>query len=450
MAYKGKSLDVLKKSDPGGFKARIAHLIATGNSAAVPTKYLPAGAGKILQQRNLKARLDSPVTPGSSLTNRDLAHEAASTIQTTYQPQEQAMNAQEGQLVNQRANLPQYYQNYLGVLKGAQTQAGADAARTGANIAALGASAQQAATTQDASVLARMQQDAQSRGATVDPSLAANAANAASSSRSVADAQAGTANLLGLAQQGLLRMTEAGAGLAQQEGIGKLNAQQSQLAQQNTALKREEGLANQAYRTKRRSDEVTSVATSSLAGVNAAAKAAGVEQGAKRVSIAQQNADTAAKRAASAGQPSTVAKPPSNYTGSPADWNALSRSARDAYVKAHPTGKGTSKTNTKDQYGNTPLQRRSAASAYKKALRIGRVIGGNDPSQILLALTQKFPSVDDTILAGAAQEAALGHIGPKTAAHLKRRGVKGRPLAPSSQQTTGGGASTYDKGASPG
>jgi hypothetical protein len=81
MAYKGPKL-----ADLHGAKraARIKELLGNpGTRKLVPTADLPAS---YRQQRNLNARLNSPIVQGSSTTQRDLAHSREAAVTTQFGP----------------------------------------------------------------------------------------------------------------------------------------------------------------------------------------------------------------------------------------------------------------------------------------------------------------------------------------------------------------------------
>lgn len=127
--------------------------------------------------------------------------------------------------------------------------------------------------------------------------------------------------------------------------------------------------------------------------------------------------------------PSNVAKPPSNFTGSPADWNNLSRGARDDWVKNHPSGSGP-RSGGKDQYGNSRDQRLGRNSDYRKVL--------TDATTIVAALKQRgkpvsfgnvyagvapeYGSANIDVVKGAVQQ-ALGGVDSTTYKRLTRLGV---------------------------
>src|SRR3954465_14357453 len=109
-AYQGKKLAQMTSTERA---ARIKALIASHNTSAIPDKYLPA---KQAGQRNLNARLDAPVVPGSGLSNRDLAHEATAATQLQYGPAQQALNTQIGSNLNQPRVTGGYYDQWRQIL----------------------------------------------------------------------------------------------------------------------------------------------------------------------------------------------------------------------------------------------------------------------------------------------------------------------------------------------
>jgi hypothetical protein len=260
MAYKGKKLSELKGKE---LQARIAHLVATHNTAALPTKYLPVDQRR---SREMNARLNSPVTPGSPLTNRDLAREANAATGVQYGGQETALGQELAQTQSHGRAVGDYFNQYLGALRASQSAQTAQAAATAGHLAAIGASGQQAATSADTSTLRAMQEDAQRRGASVDPQLAVQASQAAQVNRNTSDAQAGTANLLGQVGANYLAALQGAAGTQRGQALAQNQRDVSNVRQRQTALASEKGQSNLQYRSKRRSEEFTNVATAALTG----------------------------------------------------------------------------------------------------------------------------------------------------------------------------------------
>jgi hypothetical protein len=83
-----------KKPKPAMTGARARQLAANpATRAALADKFLSPAQ---LKQRQLNQRLDTPVTPGSTLTNRQLAQQRNAAVQVQYGPQDQALGSRSG------------------------------------------------------------------------------------------------------------------------------------------------------------------------------------------------------------------------------------------------------------------------------------------------------------------------------------------------------------------
>lgn len=223
MAYKGPSLaELQKRKNPAALQARVQQLAANpGTRGLVDTSLLQRfGLTGLAAKRLLNERLAQPVVPGSTMTNRDLARESNAAMDVQYGPQRRLLE-------RQQAQAPDYYDAYLAELKKAQAGATAQGAQTGQAIQALYGSGPMAPGSNQATL---------------------------------GQAQAGTAQLLG--------QTQANYQQALQNAVqsGKLKAL-ADIGQRRADLAGTEGAANVQYRSKRRSEELTNVATAALANV---------------------------------------------------------------------------------------------------------------------------------------------------------------------------------------
>lgn len=82
-------------------------------SRITDTKLLPAAVAK---QRALNVRLNAPITPGSSTTERDLARAANAATAVRYGPQEADLQQQQGLAQQQQHDTGGYYDQYLAQL----------------------------------------------------------------------------------------------------------------------------------------------------------------------------------------------------------------------------------------------------------------------------------------------------------------------------------------------
>lgn len=153
-----------------------------------------------------KTKAGKPKTPADTTTfnqplnDRTLAEQVAAQTALAYGGQEQALAGQRAVGAQMQRNIPAWYQDYQNALAQATQQTG------GAYAGALGAQATTAATSsaldaqQRAALNTGMQQDAATRGATVDPAIAAQGQQAAASRRSQLDQFAGLTAGQGAAQ----------------------------------------------------------------------------------------------------------------------------------------------------------------------------------------------------------------------------------------------------------
>lgn len=89
---------------------RISKLASNpGTRAALVDKFLTPAQ---LRQRQLNQRLNTPVTPGSSLTNRDLAHQRSAATTVEYGAADQALGAKLAGAQQQQKDQASWYQQY--------------------------------------------------------------------------------------------------------------------------------------------------------------------------------------------------------------------------------------------------------------------------------------------------------------------------------------------------
>jgi hypothetical protein len=106
-------------------KGRISKLAANpGTRAALADKYLTPVQ---LKQRQLNQRLNAPVTAGSTLTNRDLAHQRQAATQVQYGPQDQEAAKQLGQAQQLQKDQGDWYAQYQAAANQLKTDLGNNA-----------------------------------------------------------------------------------------------------------------------------------------------------------------------------------------------------------------------------------------------------------------------------------------------------------------------------------
>jgi hypothetical protein len=103
-----------KKPKPAMTGARARQLAANpATRAALADKFLSPAQ---LKQRQLNQRLDTPVTPGSTLTNRQLAQQRNAAVQVQYGPQDQALGSRLAASQQTEKDQAGWYQDYLNEL----------------------------------------------------------------------------------------------------------------------------------------------------------------------------------------------------------------------------------------------------------------------------------------------------------------------------------------------
>src|SRR3954469_4467045 len=81
-----------------------------GLRSKLPASMLPAN---LRQQRETNARLATPITPGSSTTERDLANAAQAATTTRYGPQARSLTEQQGIAKQTQRDTGSFYDQYL-------------------------------------------------------------------------------------------------------------------------------------------------------------------------------------------------------------------------------------------------------------------------------------------------------------------------------------------------
>lgn len=215
--------------------------------ASVPDAYLRgfAGADKLRAERAKNTRLNAPVTPGSGMSVRDLIREAQAQTTVKYGPAQRALEQQKQQSSATQQQIPQWFQEYRDAVSGAQTQTQQAYGQANQQLVALQG---QTAQHQGQEQLTQLQSDAANRGASVDPKLAQQAAQAAQVRQAMIGSQGGALAAQGAAQQGYLTNTGLASRKGQAEQMLRELATFGKLQDEERGLAGEMGAYNVAAR----------------------------------------------------------------------------------------------------------------------------------------------------------------------------------------------------------
>lgn len=419
----------------------------------VPDNILKRVNPQAYQQRTQNRYMASPITEGSSVTNRDLDRDTKATVGLGYGYLDNELQKRYAQSDAMMQQIPQWFDYYRGQLQQLGLADAAAAQYATDQITNLGGTMAAAASKAASQDQAAMAQDAAVRGATVDPQAAVRAQQAAAVNTSDLATMAGLQTQLGYNSGQYFRGQEGVSEQAKvQQRLAEIAYRRNEIDPDAAQLAREKGDAATTYQAKRISDERQAVLENAAFGLkadqadqaaqDAAARRAAQDKKARQDFIQQMGITpkrwlnmTPDQRLAwqrklakaknppqprKPETPSTIAKPPSNYTGSEADWNGMSQPARDRWVKQHPT-KTTTGTSKPDQFGNTRKQRRAANDSLTRAVTMARTTKSKDVAQIRDFLI--FKNVNPVMATAAAQMVARGYVDAKTARQLRRRGA---------------------------
>jgi hypothetical protein len=281
---KPKGVAARSRSDRAFLKKALAD---PGLRSKLDASQLPAA---MRRRRELNARLNAPITAGSSTTERDLAHAAQAATSVRYGPQERQIGEQIGIAQTTERDTGSFYDEY-------QRQLAAHAA----NVAAFQQGAQQALaqTAQGITGLsgaegAAMQQQANAGAAQQGVAQAGNLMPDANAAAAVRQAligsfqgqqalQGASANTYADTMANVVAPTQKLSARAQAAGKTR------DLRKTLTDLRAEEGAFNQQFRDTRRQDEFKNVLAQQTLGAN-------VAQDAAQAATAATNAKTAQTR----------------------------------------------------------------------------------------------------------------------------------------------------------
>jgi hypothetical protein len=295
--------------------------------------------------RTLNARLNAPIVPGSSTTERDLAHEAQAAQTVRYGPQDAALGQQLGVAQQTERDTGSLYDQYRQALQ-----------QHSANISAFQAGAQQALGALQQGVTGLGQQSAVQMAQSAAPTQSAVAAPSgdlatlANQALAVRQAQAGTfgaeqaltgaaANTYADTQANVVAPGQKLGALAQAAGRTR------DVRQKQADLATEKGAFNQQFRTERRADEFKNQLAMQTLGINA--QKAAVDATATTTRLEQSS--PAGKAAATAA--TEEAKQAAKYGMSTHQWRTLGPSGRaNVIAKSKKTS-----TNSNDVITSGPL-----------------------------------------------------------------------------------------------
>lgn len=341
------------KADP----KLLARMLANpGLRSKLPDKYLTP---KQLMQRRLNKRLDQPIVPGSTTTERALSHEAQAAMDVRYGPREHLESQALGEEKNRARDTAGFYDQYLAQV----AQHSRNVQAIGGVAAQTGLGLQQGITGLAGAGLTGLQNpanaDAAARGAQAGD-LSGMASNAAAIRQALVGSfigqQAGQTAAASNYADAQANVVAPGQKLgAQAMSQGRIRKASGDIK----ATADERGAANFSYRADRRTDEGKNILAGKIANVNADDKAA----------------DTAIKAATIYGPGGSKQN---SYGFTYDEWGKLPEKTRTAYrtgsnkpaKPASTSGYGAGKTGM-NEYGFTYAEWTKLPDAEKTRYRTG-------------------------------------------------------------------------------
>lgn len=314
------------------------------------------------------------------------------------------------QLAGQPARTNDWYQQYRQAIEQARIQQQKDylAATQGvSNLQQnLNTQAQQAWAGEQAAMAA----DAANRGATTDPTLAAQAHNAANVRGILTNSFGAMLATQGTAANKDLLNRKVSAGQQRVADLGRIETQRQQLS-------REKGQFRQTYRSEAISDASKQALNNALTASTLGDRAASTEK--TQAETAQTRAETAFFKKygykPSAMSPKDAAA--LAYFRKHNEWPRTTPQPDRSNNSDNPTGK--------DQYGYTRKDRERYHNQWQQAQHIAGIIGKKAGFQTIYdGITAKSSTIPDWMARAAAQQLALGYVGPNIAKQLKRHSIK--------------------------
>jgi phage gp46-like protein len=415
-----------KKLSAAQVKARLAD---PGKRSTIPTSQLPAKyrtmRARAVASRKRTATLDDPAALTAPLTPRGLAEQVAASTDLAYSAPTQELQGQRGVNAQMQANIPAWFDGFQASL--ARATAVQQAATANAVAAQQNAANTTSAldTAQQGTQQASMAADAQSRGATVDPQIAATAQQAAMSRRGSMDAFTGLQAGLGAATVGLAANREvvgAGQRVTAQQAERNVGLNLDRTAQ---ALATDKGNYATTFRqklidaehTKQLENKAFNLDTEKAqADVNAKAAALADKRRARITSNANADASRAQAKAI-ADSKLTLAQR--------ADQRAASKDATQRASRTGPYAPSAG-ANVKDAYGNSVKDRQRAQDAYDRANLLAAALPPALARKQGVEKTAAFLSskgLSALNARAAAEKLVHGKVSAATAAKLAKRGV---------------------------
>jgi hypothetical protein len=417
---------VAKKLTPAQVKARSKD---PRTRTTVPTSQLSpqhrAMRAKAIAAKKKTATLDDPAALTAPLTPRGLAEQVAAGTDLAYSAPTAELAGQRGVNAQMQANIPGWFDAYQASL--ARATAVQQAAVANAVAAQQNAADTTSAldTAQQGKQQASMAADAQSRGATVDPQIAATAQQAALARRGTMDAFTGLQAGLGAAATGLA---------ANREVVGAGQRVTAQQAERNVGLNLDAAARTWAtdtgnYATTFRQKLIDAEHTKQLenkafgldvekAQADVAAKAATLEDRRRARITANRNADQ------SRAQAKTIADARIAISRR-ADERAAAKDAAQRKSRTGPYSPSAG-ANVKDAYGNSVKDRQRAQDAYDRANLLASALPVATARKQGVEKTAAFLSskgLSALNARAAAEKLVHGKVSAATAAKLAKRGV---------------------------
>lgn len=433
-------------------------------SDATLAKYAPAQA----KSRALTKRLATPIAPGSSVTERDLAHEAQAAQTVRYGPAESDLAQQVGRSQTIERDTGTFYDQYLQMQ--AQHAAAVAAFQQGAQqaLAQTAAGMTGLAGAEGAALQQAANQTAQS-GVAPAGDLSALASQAAAVRQGAMGSFQGEQALQGAAANTYADTQARVVAPGQKLGaLAQARGRTTDLLQKRSDLRREEGAFNQQFRSDRRSEEFKNQLAMQTLGLNQQKAVVDAASKTPEAAGARQEASSSASAAAkygytlhqwrmlgpdgrqrviNAAKAQGKSKPDlgkvNKYGYTESQWRAMSTSQRQQIIKdfAKTGGKPkseatTSKEDFRQKYGvdlQTTGQHNSFRNQVEQAQSVLKKVGTKDKGghvtttqDLVDAMTRGgfsgVPKLPPLAVRAALEVIRYGHILPGTAARMHKAG----------------------------
>lgn len=404
-------------------------------------------------QAKKRAQLDDPRGVTAPLTPRTLKRETKAAVRLRYGQEESALRGQVRASGQQQRNITDWYGQYQQAVEHARNATAEGYANAAAQIGQTANTSQASDQTARQQMIAKMQADAASRGATVDPTIAATGQQAEASRRTGLDEQQAATVRTGANQNAYLAdVGRIGVGRtvqAHEQETSRKRAIKTQLA----GLKGEKGDYAVQYRTNARNTERTNLATEAALGL----KKKDLKQKIRQQGITNRQADarlslTAAHNAAL----EAIAQQNANTSAG----RARTARQQEAYKRRNHLGT-YARPQDKKERNWTPASRTKAQNDLAKARNLLRAqrsaLQGASASQVIAGLGNKGVPADIARAAyqyyyfGGVKPALRRRLARTYGIHTKKAGAKRHIQSSSDQglgavgQTLGGAANTIPK-----